>query len=85
MMPKDAHLRIKTVLIFYISSLFVSGFQFFDYHNKIIWEIGYTHPNMKTVETVVLADNEGIIGVVAKLEFCFQSAYTDFQFRIGRA
>ena len=78
MMPKDAYLRIKTVFIFYVNRLFVCGFQFFDQQNQLIWEIGYTKTDKK--ETLVLEDNEVIFGVVAKLDFGLQSAYTDFQF-----
>jgi hypothetical protein len=84
MMPTNAHLRIKTVLIFYVNSLFVCGFQFFDNQNKIIWEIGYTNQFLDAKKTVILEDNEVIIGVVAKLVFGLQSAYTDFQFQIAK-
>ena len=76
-MPEGAHKRIKSVDIIYNNNRCIYGFQFFDKENKFIWQIGTTGSN---VETVVLADNEVIIGVVAKLFPGVKSAYSDFQF-----
>jgi hypothetical protein len=44
-----------------------------------IYKIGLTIPGWD-VETVLLAENEVIVGVKAKLHPDWQSVYTDFQF-----
>ncbi len=75
MLPHDS--RIRSVDIFHSKCLIV-GFQFFDLQLRLIFEIGNTNSGF---ETVVLADNEVIIGVVARL--CEQAIYTDFQFQIA--
>ncbi len=62
MMPERA--RIKTVDIYYGDG--VRGFRFFDRYFRLIFEIGYIE-SWLNVKTVVLADNEVIIGVAAKL------------------
>ncbi len=61
----------------------IMGFSFFDKEGALLWKIGLIEPwlNGKTVE---LADNELIIGVVAKLRLGCQSIYTDFQFQIAK-
>ena len=83
MMPEGAHLNIRSVHIYYDGCVY--GFKFFNKHNSLLWEIGYTTDSYYKVETVELEDNEVIIGVKAKLYPGDQSWYTDFQFRIGRA
>ena len=62
MMPKDAHLRIKTVDVFFGGRLY--GFKFFDHKHDLIFEIGFTKAS--DVETLVLDDLDVIVGVVAK-------------------
>ena len=61
-------MRIKRLHIVYVKHLFVCGFQFFDYQNELMYEIGETRSDTK--ETVELEDNEVIIGVSAKLDYC---------------
>jgi hypothetical protein len=78
MMPN--HLRIKKVEIYY--SGFLTGFKFFAKNKELIWTIGNTDSRL-FVDTVVLSDNEVIIGVAAKVQPDYQSCYTDFQFQIG--
>ena len=80
MLPEDAEKRIRSVEIFYGDIVY--GFLFFDKNNTLLWKIGLIDSDCD-VETVVLADNEIIIGVVAKLRAGYQSLYTDFQFQIG--
>jgi hypothetical protein len=75
MMPEGGHKRIKSIDIIYSHNRMIYGFQFFDKDNTFIWQIGKTGSN---VETVVLSDNEVIVGIVAKLFPGLQSAYTDF-------
>lgn len=62
MMPDDAHLRIKTVDVFFGGRIY--GFKFFDRNHDLIFEIGFTRAS--DMETIVLDDMEVIVGVVAK-------------------
>ena len=55
------------------------GFSFFDKDGALLWEIGGTWSGYEK-ETVVLEENEVIVGVVAKLWGDYQSSYTDLQF-----
>ena len=50
---------------------------------KAIWKIGFTHPKYK-VETVVIEENEVIVGIVARLSPGEQFVYTNFQFQISK-
>ena len=86
-MPEGAHLNIRSVHIYYVDHLgiYICGFKFYNKHNSLLWEIGCTTDSDLKVETVYLEDNEVIIGVKAKLYPGYQSAYSDFQFLIGRA
>ena len=54
MMPEGAHLRIKTVDIYYYGGNYIHGFKFFDNQHSLLWDIGYTHPSHYTAETVEL-------------------------------
>ena len=76
-------MKIKTVQIYYNSNC-IFGFKFFAKDSTLLWKIGYTTASSCDVETVELEDNEVIIGVVAKLHPDKQSAYTDFQFKLGK-
>ena len=78
-MPKDA--RIRSVTLYHDAR--IRGFDFFDKDKACIWSIGNTDEAFD-VTTLVLEDNEVIIGVVAKLYGKWHSQYTDFQFQIGR-
>ncbi len=80
MMPQCA--RTKSVDIYYWHNTYIFGFKFFDSDSRLIFKIGITtHPKFK-VETVLLGDNEVIVGVVARFWGLpvYQSIYTDFQF-----
>ena len=84
MMPEGAYNKIRSVQIFYSS--WIRGFKFFDKDGALIWKVGYCYGwPLNDVKTVMLAENEVIIGVVAKLRSGFfygvyESSYTDFQF-----
>ncbi len=62
--PEDALLKIRSVTISYNTET-ISGFSFFDKDGALLWEIGWIDTEEK--DTVVLAENEVIVGVVAKL------------------
>jgi hypothetical protein len=77
MMQADAHNKIRSVTIHYYYCLhYICGFCFFDKDGALLWKIGYT--GSKLEETVMLEENEVIVGVVAKLYPDWQSLYTDF-------
>ena len=84
MMPMGALLNIRSVHIYH-NGYGVYGFKFFNKHNSLLWEIGFTTDSSLKAENVYLEDNEVIIGVKAKLLPTCQSLYSDFQFLIGRA
>ncbi len=77
MMPEILHKMIRSVNIHY-NDEYITGFSFLDKDGVLLWKIGMTYPGVKTAETVVLEDNEVIVGVVAKLLKGCQSVYTDF-------
>ena len=65
MMPKGK--RIKSVDI-YNQDGYITGFQLFDEEGKFFWHIGKTCSWSKFEKsTVILADNELIVGVFAKM------------------
>ena len=76
MIPAYAHtnFRIRSVSIHH--NKYIRGFSFFDEVGTRIWKIGDTDWSELEVTTLVLAENEVIVGVVAKLRY--QSWYTDF-------
>ena len=76
MIPADALHKIRSVSIQYDIHR-IWGFSFFDKDGALLWKIGGTHAGLKK-ETVLLAENEVIVGVVAKLYPGCQSVYTDF-------
>ena len=78
MLPKDAHKLIRSAEIYYNTSC-IWGFHFFDQNHSLIWKIGRIDPDMK-VETVLLAEKEVIIGVVARLLLGKESMFTNWQF-----
>ena len=65
MIPADALNKIRSVTIYY-NTHHIMGFSFFDKDRKLLWETGDTYAGFDK-ETVMLADNEVIVGVVAKL------------------
>ncbi len=80
MMPANSQKNIKSVDINYYKA--ITGFSFFDKEKALVWRIGDTRLIWKS-RSVKLADNEVIVGVVAKIFKGYQSVYTDFQFIIG--
>jgi hypothetical protein len=74
MIHKKALNKIRSVNIYHdVSS--IAGFSFFDKDGALLWEIGDTTCSK---ETVLLEENEVIVGVVAKLCLDWQSVYSDF-------
>ncbi len=74
-MPAGCHSKIRSVKIYHSDAIF--GFSFFDKEGALLWKIGSTRSDLKT-ETVLLEENERIIGVEAKLYPGYQSAYSDW-------
>ena len=72
-MLQDANKRVKTVDVYYGLTIF--GLKFYDKYHSLIFEIGKIASGMG-VETVALADDEMIVGIVAKI--WGDSAYSDF-------
>ncbi len=64
MIPVNALNKIRRVAIYYEECIY--GFSFFDKDGALLWEVGWAYGGFKE-ETVVLAENEVIVGVVAKL------------------
>ena len=85
MIPADTLNTVRSVTI-HMFDLFsnINGFSFFDKDGALLWKIGdTTYSSINMYETVVLKENEVIVGVVAKLQQPYQSSYTDFQFQIA--
>ncbi len=82
MIPKDALKKIGRVEIHFYPNNCITGFSFLDKDGALLWEIGWAHEDVFKVykKTVVLEENEVIVGVVAKLSSDSQTEYTDFQF-----
>ena len=74
MMPKDS--RTVSVSIYSFNDR-ITGLKFFEKDRKLTFKIGDTNPFYET-KSVALAENEVIIGVVAKLYPGSQSQYTNF-------
>ncbi len=72
MIPKDALNNIRSVSIHYY--YYIGGFSFFDKDGALLWEIGWTDSSWSK-KTVMLEENEVIVGVVAKLVPDRQSVY----------
>ncbi len=81
MIPADALNKIRSVTIYYQNDR-IWNFKFFDKDGALLWKIGSIDDGFYK-ETVVLAENEVIVGVVAKLFPGYQSLYTDLQFQIA--
>ncbi len=81
MFPADLNKMIRSVDIHYYSN-HIYGFSFYDKEGALLWKIGSIQSWMY-VGTLLIADNELIVGVAAKLYPGYQSCYTDFQFQIA--
>ncbi len=79
MLPDNAHKIIRSVSIHF--SDFISGFLFFDKHGALIQEIGNT--NTQTSDTILLDENEIIVGVVLKYDPSLK-VNTNWQFQIAK-
>ncbi len=66
MIPADANKRIRSVTIHHYDG-YICGFQFFDKDGALLWKIGFTTESYLKKETVLVAENEVIVGVIAKL------------------
>ena len=75
MIPADSVNKIRSVTIH--NRNFITGFSFFDKDGALLWKIGWTKKS-GLKETVLLEENERIMGMVAKLHPWGQSMYTDF-------
>jgi hypothetical protein len=80
LIPVDEIKRIKSVNIFSDRrndyGQHISGFQFFDKKNKLILKIGDTFVSSQT--TILLKENEHIIGVIAKNMVNQPTIYSNF-------
>ncbi len=65
MIPKKALNKIRSVKIHY-DRYCICGFSFFDKDGALLWKIGETYSWLSD-ETVLLKENEVIVGVAAKL------------------
>ena len=85
MMPVGADRKIRSVDIYNYKGKteFIVGFQFFDKDRKLIWQIGAIDSD-NVVKTVLIAENEVIVGVIAKQSIGSQSMYTDWQFQVAK-
>ena len=64
-MPQDSDNMIRSVDIHFFNGV-IYGFRFFDKEKALVWQIGYIDSGW-SVKTVVIAENDVVIGVVAKL------------------
>ena len=77
MMPAES--KIRSVDIYLDGDCnFIVGFQFFDKEYNLLFEIGFTFWAGLTNRTVMLEDNELIIGVAATSFSGTQSIYNNF-------
>ncbi len=77
MIPADSLHKIRSVTIHHNGDR-ISGFKFFDKDRLLLRKIAGTSHSDDGKETVLLEENEVIVGVVAKLAPGCQSIYTDF-------
>ncbi len=81
MLPSDELHKIRSVTIHHFFA-YIYGFSFFDKDGAILLEIGSTE-SCWSDETVDIAENEVIVGVVAKLYSDRKPVFSDFQFKIA--
>ncbi len=65
MMPAGCHNKIRAAEIRKYNG-HIAGFRFFDKEGDLLWEMGNTC-RYETSEIVLIAENEVIVGVAAKL------------------
>lgn len=75
LLPEGAYKKVRRVKIYYADC--IVGFRFFDSNDTLLFKIGWSDSGWKFT-TVIIADNEVIVGVVANLYLDYQSRYTDF-------
>ncbi len=79
MIPVDAIKKIRRFDIHYDDHHgYITGFSFFDKDGALLWKIGYTIYSWLKKETIKIAENEVIVGVVGKHSWKERSLYTDF-------
>ena len=78
MMENEAHRKIRSVKIYWVATS-ITSLKFFDKDGEKLWEVAIDDYGFDFVETVYLAENEVIIGLVARLKFHNHSELTDFQ------
>ncbi len=76
MMPETCK-QTRKVEVYCYGTTHLSGFKFFDINNTLLFEVGYTDAS-RTMTPVLIAADEQIIGVKAKLYTTYQALYTDF-------
>ncbi len=59
--------RLKSVKIYFISSGYTNGLLFFSTNHRLILKVGWTNYSESKVETLMLAENEVIIGLAVNL------------------
>ena len=64
-MPRGTNSKVRFVKIYSIYGL-ITGLSFFDKDKEELFQVGHYNSNYK-VDTVMVAENEVIIGFVAKL------------------
>ncbi len=74
MMPETCK-QTRKVEVYCNGNDYVWGFKFFDINNTLLFQVGCTNGNMTPV---LIAADEQIIGVKAKLYDRYQDLYTDF-------
>ncbi len=77
MIPKKALNKIRSVYIHH-NAYYIFGFTFLDKDGRTLWNIG-DFESAGGIETIEIAENERIVGVVAKFGAMVEdSIYTDF-------
>ncbi len=74
MMPETCK-QTRKVEVYCYGTSYLEGFKFFDINNTLLFEVGITDG---TMTPVLIAADEQIIGVRAKLYLNYQAVYSDF-------
>ncbi len=82
MMPARSHKKIRSVTIHSYVEFNIIGLSFFDKEGALLWEIGNTTDpgflGVKWDKTVLVAEDEVIVGVVARIIEEFPFFYFNF-------